>query len=257
MASRSTILAGNWKMNHGPRAARSFFEEFARLCEPRADRRVVFFPPAISIPAALEATVGRTDIEIGIQNIHWENAGAFTGEISAGMAAEAGVHIALVGHSERRHVFAESDEQVGWKAAAAIGAGLDVIICVGETLEEREAGQLDAVLSRQVSAALATLSDRVSDRLAIAYEPVWAIGTGVNATPADAAAAHATVRELLAVQLGPEAADRCPILYGGSVNAGNAANLLAATDVDGVLVGGASLKPESFAAIVGQGIASR
>jgi triosephosphate isomerase (TIM) len=256
MAARNTILAGNWKMNHGPKTARAFFEEFAGLYAPMNDRRVLFFPPAISIPAALEATARRTDLEIGIQNIHWENAGAFTGEISAGMAAEAGARIALVGHSERRHVFGESDEQVGWKAAAAIGAGLDVIICVGETLEEREAGQLDDVLGRQVAAALAGLPPDSADRLAIAYEPVWAIGTGVTATPADAAAAHATVRRLLAGRLGAHAADRCPILYGGSVGPANAGDLLRAENVNGVLVGGASLRPASFAAIARQAVAS-
>jgi len=251
MASRATIIAGNWKMNHGPKAARAFFAEFATLHRPRDDRRILFFPSAISIAAALEATAGRADLEIGIQNIHWQLSGAFTGETSAGMAAGAGVRVALAGHSERRHLFAETDEQVGWKATAAVGAGMDVIICVGETLDERKAGQLDAVLGRQVSAALATLPPESADRMAFAYEPVWAIGTGVNATPDDAATAHAIVRELLASHLGRATADACPILYGGSVNAGNAEDLLAADHVDGVLVGGASLKPASFAAIAG------
>jgi triosephosphate isomerase len=252
MTPRVRIIAGNWKMNHGPDATRAFFSEFVELHAPREDRRVLFFPPALSVPAALQATAGRRDLEIGLQNIHWEPSGAFTGEISAGMAAETGARIVLAGHSERRHVFGETDEQVGWKAAAAIRAGLEVMICVGEKLEERQAGHLDAVLGRQVSRALAALSPGAAGRLAMAYEPVWAIGTGVNATPADAAAAHATVRALLARHLGREAADTCPILYGGSVNAGNAADLLAAEHVDGVLVGGASLKADSFAAIASQ-----
>jgi triosephosphate isomerase (TIM) len=244
---RAPVIAGNWKMHMGPGEAAAFFREFVAFHSPREDRSILFFPPAIAFAAALEAIRERPDLALGLQNIHWEAQGAFTGETSALMAAAAGAGFALAGHSERRHLFGESDADVRRKVAAALDAGLVPVICVGETLEQRQADQVEAVLARQLDAALDGLApDRVA-RILVAYEPVWAIGTGVNATPADASAAHAFLRGRLAA-VAPEAG-AVPILYGGSVKPDNAGDLLAAAAVDGLLVGGASLDPAGFARI--------
>ena len=240
------VIAGNWKMHLGPSAAAAFFRRFNDACPADAGRTVLFFPPAISFAAARDAAAARPDIGLGVQNVHWEPKGAFTGEISAPMAADAGARFALCGHSERRHVFGESDEQVGQKAAAVLAAGMTPIICVGEKLDERRAGRLEDVLARQLDAALDPIADADAS-FCLAYEPVWAIGTGVNATPDDAAAAHAFLRDRLRARAAH--ADAVPILYGGSVKPDNAAALLAADGVDGLLVGGASLDPDGFAAI--------
>jgi triosephosphate isomerase len=237
-------------MNKTPEETRAFFCAFGQQYSERADRSVWFFPPTVCLNAAIDELKDRPDIELGVQNIHWENAGAFTGEISAHMAQSAGATLVLIGHSERRHVFGETDEEVGRKAAAATEIGLHPTICVGETLAEREGGRLEEVLGRQLDAALAQLSNETAATITLAYEPVWAIGTGVNATPEDAASAHAWLRERLRGRLGDGAA-RVPILYGGSVKPDNAGTLLAASDVDGLLVGGASLDPSSFARIAG------
>jgi triosephosphate isomerase len=245
---RTPVLAGNWKMNKGPAATRTFCDAFLRLYGARSDRSVWFFPPAIAVNTAVDALRARPDIAVGVQNVYWERSGAFTGETSAAMAAEAGARIVLVGHSERRHVFGETDDQVARKVAAALAEGLDVLVCVGETLEERNTGRLEAVLGRQLDAALGAARESMA-RLSVAYEPVWAIGTGVNATPDDAAAAHAFLRDRMAAATDTGTAANVPVLYGGSVNPDNARALLAASNVDGLLVGGASLKPESFAAI--------
>jgi triosephosphate isomerase (TIM) len=249
---RPPFLAGNWKMHHGPTPAEAFCRSFAELHPPRADGTVALFPPAISLTTVRLALARRADILLGVQNIHFEPHGAFTGETSAAMARDAGARLALVGHSERRHIFGESDELVGRKAAAAMAAELVPVICIGETLEERRAERLEEVLARQLDAALEPLDDRATEPLAIAYEPVWAIGTGVNATPDDAAAAHAFVRHRLADRFGEARAASIPILYGGSVKPDNAAVLLAAGDVDGLLVGGASLEPRAFARIAAE-----
>lgn len=246
---RSPVLAGNWKMNKGPRETRDFFDAFLARHQPREDRTVIFFPPSLSIAAAASATRGRDDIGLGVQNVFWEKNGAFTGEISASMAAGAGARYVLAGHSERRHIFHESDDDVGKKAAAAVDAGLVPIICVGETLEEREAGRLETVLARQLDAALRPIDAAAS--LLLAYEPVWAIGTGVNATPDDASAAHGFLRQHHARTRADDTAADVRILYGGSVKPNNAAELLAAPGVDGLLVGGASLDPDGFARIAG------
>ena len=187
-------------------------------------------------------------VQLGVQNIHWEDDGAFTGEVSAPMAAAAGATFALIGHSERRHVFGETDEEVALKVASARRHGLVPVVCVGETLAERQDGRLEEVILRQLDAALPALG-KGEERFLVAYEPVWAIGTGETATPADAAAAHATLRRRLQDVQGIASAARVPLLYGGSVKPGNVGELLAATDVDGVLVGGASLEPTSFAGI--------
>ncbi len=252
--SGQKVVAGNWKMNLGPLAARRFVEELdARLDAEGV--RLILFPPAISFRDAEAALPAGSAIELGVQNIHWEPSGALTGELSAEMAAEAGAAYALVGHSERRHIFGETDSETARKVEAAYRAGLEPVLCLGETLEERRAGRLEEVVYRQLDAVLdsdagrALTNDRESARIMLAYEPVWAIGTGQTATPEDAADAHGLLRRRLAEAAGEEAARSTPILYGGSVKPDNAAELMAASDVDGVLVGGASLKPESFARI--------
>jgi triosephosphate isomerase (TIM) len=250
------IIAGNWKMHHGPSAARDFLLSFERPPEA-TDVRLVLFPSAISLSACLEAAQGAQGLEFGVQNLHPEPSGAFTGELSAEMAAEAGATLALVGHSERRHVFGETDEETRLKVEAAYRAGLTPVLCVGETLPERREGRLQEVILRQLHAVVAdeTLGGRITAGapFMVAYEPVWAIGTGETATPEDAAQAHGMLRERLQERLGGAVAAGVPILYGGSVKADNAAALLAASDVDGVLVGGASLDPDSFGAIAAAG----
>jgi triosephosphate isomerase len=250
---RRPVLAGNWKMNKGPEDATSFFSAFVGEHQPRSDRTVIFFPPTLSFAAAAAALRDRSDIALGVQNVHWEENGAFTGEVSAAMAAQAGAAFILAGHSERRHVFGETDEQVGLKSAAALASGLIPIACVGETLEQRRAGQLRATLLRQLDAVLDAIPADAWSTLVVAYEPVWAIGTGVNATPVDASEAHGILRARLAERYDADAAAQIPILYGGSVKPDNAADLLAADGVDGLLVGGASLDPSGFARIASAG----
>jgi triosephosphate isomerase (TIM) len=243
------ILAANWKMNLGPEEARAFLEAFTRQSPAAVDRTVVFFPPTLSLAAARHAAAERPDLIFGVQNIYWEDKGAFTGEVSAPLARSAGARVVLVGHSERRHVFGESDDDTARKCEAVVRAGLTSLLCVGETLEQREAGATVQVVVRQLEAGASRMTpDQIAASL-IAYEPVWAIGTGRTATPADAAAVHVALRAALRA-LSPRDLSDVPILYGGSVNAANAAALLAATAVDGLLVGGASLDPASWAAIV-------
>ena len=243
------IFAANWKMNHGPTDARAFMRSFLAQA-PRGDgRTLVFFPPAITLATVTEALHDRPEILIGVQNVHGEAAGAFTGEISAGMARDAGARIVLIGHSERRHVFGETDADTAKKCELVIRAGLVPMLCVGETLAERESGLTEQVVVRQLNAATAGLDAHQIGTMLIAYEPVWAIGTGRTATPEDAAAVHAEIRAALRERVGERAAVM-PILYGGSVNRGNARLLLAAHDIDGLLVGGASLDAGNWAAIV-------
>jgi triosephosphate isomerase len=222
------LIAGNWKMFKGPREAQAFLEGF----DAPADVDVVFCPPFVSLAAAVES--GRT---IYAQNVHWEPTGAYTGEVSPGMLLELGVEGALVGHSERRQLFGETDETVARRARAALDAGLGVIACVGETLEQRESGDTELVLKIQVEAIAFAAGEH--ENLVIAYEPVWAIGTGRTATPELAEEAHRFIKGVI---------DR-PVLYGGSVKPENAAELLSQRSIDGALVGGASLEPDSFAAI--------
>jgi triosephosphate isomerase (TIM) len=245
------VLAANWKMNNGPTAASAFLSAFVQRYATRNDRTVILFPSAIAFAAAKSGAAARPDIQLGVQNIHSAEKGAFTGETSAAMAQDAGARFALVGHSERRHVFGETDAQTAEKVSRAIAHGLAPMLCVGEKIEEREAGQTDAVVVRQLRAALDGLATREATTLSslvIAYEPVWAIGTGRTATPRDASAAHEAIRAELRSLAGPSS-DAIPILYGGSVTAANAEALLSPTGVDGLLVGGASLDPESWAAI--------
>jgi triosephosphate isomerase len=222
------LIAGNWKMFKGPAEARAFIEGF----ETPAGVDVVFCPPYVSLGAAVET--GRT---IYAQNVHWEASGAYTGEVSPEMLLELGVKGALVGHSERRQLFGETDEMVARRARTALDAGLGVIACVGETLEQRESGDTELVLKIQVEALAFAAGEH--ENLIVAYEPVWAIGTGLTATPEQAEEAHRFVKSVL---------DR-PVLYGGSVKPENAAELLSQAAIDGALVGGASLDPDSFAAI--------
>ena len=233
-------------MNNGPTQARAFMAAFLSAYSPRTDRTVVLFPPALSLTTVRDALGGRRDILLGVQNIYFEDKGAFTGETSAPMAVDAGAKLTLVGHSERRHVFGETDEQCAKKCAAAFRAGLTPMLCVGETLAQRDAGETERVVIRQLEAVVPTLTPELAARLLIAYEPVWAIGTGKTATREDAATMHAAIRRWLSSRSDP--AD-VPILYGGSVNAKNAESLLAAPGVDGLLVGGACLDTESWTSI--------
>ena len=238
------VIAGNWKMNLTPREAAAFMAEFDASDLPV---EALVFPTALCLSAVIEGAASAS-VAVGVQNVHWEPSGAFTGEISAELAAASGASHALVGHSERRHVFGETDEMVARKVTSVLAAGLIPVVCVGETLDERRAGQVDQVITRQLDAILGSV-DRET-RWMLAYEPVWAIGTGETATPADASSAHGTLRVRLEEALGIARATRVPLLYGGSVKPGNAEELLAASDVDGVLVGGASLDPESYAQII-------
>jgi triosephosphate isomerase len=248
--SRPLVYAANWKMHHGPAAARAFLERFRALTRPAEGRRLWFFPPAVSIAAISESLDGRPDMAVGAQNVHWESKGAFTGELSLPLVTEVGARLALVGHSERRHLYGETDEQVGRKVAAVLKAGLGPLVCVGETLAERDAGRTEHVVVRQVDAVAERLRVPDWEKVVIAYEPVWAIGTGKNATPDDAAQVHHLIR----FQLRRHGVERrVPILYGGSVNKGNVLALLAREELDGVLVGGASLDPDGWAEIVGLG----
>jgi triosephosphate isomerase len=246
-------------MQKGPGEARALAGDIARGLPPADEPRVALFPPSVSIPAVAEAVRGAPkQITVGAQNIHFEKEGAFTGEVSAEMVLEAGARAALIGHSERRHIFLETDEWIGRKVGRALAAGLVPILCVGEKLEEREAGSTLDVVRRQLSAGLAAVSDAASlARVVVAYEPVWAIGTGKTATPAQGQEVHRLVRDELArafARLGAgEGAEEILILYGGSVKPDNAADLLAEPDIDGLLVGGASLQAESFIRIVRAG----
>ena len=243
------VFAANWKMHHGPTDARAFLRSFLAHYARRPDRQLIFFPPAVTVTTVVDALRERPDIKVGVQNIHWEDKGAFTGELSASMARDAGAHFVLVGHSERRHVFGETEDQTARKVAAAIRAGLVPMLCVGETLEQRERGETELVVLRQLREGTSKIDPHHIATMLIAYEPVWAIGTGKNATPADASAQHLVIRRELQALLG-DRARAVPVLYGGSVNRGNAAALLEAADVDGLLVGGASLDAEGWSTIV-------
>jgi len=243
---RPLLFAANWKMHLGPDDARAYFKTFRARYNRHADREVWFFPPAVSVEAAAQAARERADLLVGVQDIYWEPKGAFTGAISAPLALQAGARATLVGHSERRHVFGESDADTRRKVGAALSAGLVPVLCVGETLAERDAGHTVAVVVRQLAGALGDVDGAALARLVVAYEPVWAIGTGRNATPQDAAAVHREIRRWLHERR----AERVRVLYGGSVNGKNAAELLAEPELDGVLVGGASLDPEGWAQLV-------
>jgi triosephosphate isomerase len=240
------LFAANWKMNIGPDEARAFARTFLAQVHPRADRELWFFPPAVSLEATAQAMQGRPDTRVGAQDVYWEPKGAFTGATSVALAKAAGATAVLVGHSERRHIFGESEGDTAKKVEALLQAGMAPLLCVGEKLEEREQDETLMVVLRQLGAATATLSPAMMSEVVIAYEPVWAIGTGKNATPGDAAEVHRAIRNEL-VKRGHTAPQ---ILYGGSVNEKNIKSLLAEDEIDGVLVGGASLDPEGWRRIV-------
>jgi len=242
------IFAANWKMNNGPTTAREFMLSFLSQYPRQNDRTIVFFPPAHSMQAVATALGDRHDILLGVQNVYWEDQGAFTGEVSVPIARDAGARLVLVGHSERRHIFGEKDEECALKCAAVERGGLTPMLCVGETLDQRDGGIAEETVARQLRAGLSRMTQLQHRPITIAYEPVWAIGTGRNATPEDAAAMHSVIRDELEELCG-DRARTTSILYGGSVNPGNAGALLQAPGVDGVLVGGASLDPGTWLAI--------
>ena len=243
-------MAGNWKMYKTPQETVRFFEEFKPLLVKCDQCAIVIFPPAIDISAAMQAVKG-TRVQIGGQNVYWAKEGAYTGEISAGMLTAAGATWVLVGHSERRHHVAhETDADVLKKTQAALAAGLTPIICIGEQLEEHKAGKAHEVLVRQFAGGIAGLTEEQFAQIVIAYEPVWAIGTGQTATPQIASEAHKLIRSEAEKRFGEEAAARLRILYGGSVKPDNIQGLMNEPEIDGTLVGGASLDPASFAKIV-------
>ena len=246
---RTPFIAGNWKMFKTVQETVVFVKELRSAVKDVAGVDVVVAPPFTAVHAAAEAA-RNSNIAIAAQDVYWEKEGAFTGEISAGMINEAGAEYVIVGHSERRRLFGETDAMVNRKAIAVIGAGLTPIVCVGETLEEREADQTLNVLDRQVKDGLDQLSAEQVVDLVIAYEPVWAIGTGRVATATQAQEAHAHIRTRLRQWFGADAAERCHILYGGSVKPDNIRELIAEADVDGALVGGASLDVRGFTEIV-------
>jgi triosephosphate isomerase len=246
---RTPVLAANWKMFKTTHETLAYVRELGTLTKAVDGVEIVVAPPFTSLATAAEAA-RNTNVGIAAQNLYFEREGAFTGEISAGMIKDAGAGYVIIGHSERRRLFGETDASVNRKTRAAIAAELTPIVCVGETLDEREGGQMPAVLDRQIKDGLDGLTADQIGALIIAYEPVWAIGTGKNATPAEADEAHRHIRTRLRAWFGGAAADACRIQYGGSVKPDNIASLIALPDVDGALVGGASLDVRSFFEIV-------
>lgn len=246
---RKPVIAGNWKMHKTIPEAERLVAELKPLVPPEGGVEIVLCPPFTALAAVAKAAEG-TGWGLGAQDVFWEEKGAFTGEVSPGMLRDAGCTHVIIGHSERRQYFGETDETVRRKAGAALAAGLIPIVCVGETLVQREAGQTDLLVTSQVKAALAELPGFSPDRVIIAYEPVWAIGTGRNATPADADAVCGLIRRTVGELHGSDAAAGLRIQYGGSVKPENAAELLGESEIDGALVGGASLEASAFARIV-------
>jgi triosephosphate isomerase (TIM) len=245
---RKPILAGNWKMNKTPAQAALLARELLPLLSPYGEVESVVCPPHVALPAVAEALRGSA-IGIGAQNVFWAEAGAYTGEVAANMLVGLARYV-IVGHSERRQYFGETDESVNKKIKAVLANGLQPIVCVGENLEQNEAGLTDGLVSGQVRAAFSGVAAAEAARAVIAYEPVWAIGTGRTATPAQASLAHSVIREAIGDSFGPQCAAAVRILYGGSVTLENVDGLIASHDIDGALVGGASLKADSFARIV-------
>ncbi|HWR22045.1 MAG TPA: triose-phosphate isomerase [Feifaniaceae bacterium] len=245
---RKPIIAGNWKMNMTPEEAKTLVTELIPLVKD-AKAEVVVCPPYVDL-GVVQPIIANTNIKLGAQNIHWAAKGAFTGEISADMLKAFGVSYAIIGHSERRQYFGETDESVNARAKAAIAAGVTPIICVGESLSQREAGETDAFVSGQTVAALKDIPAADVEKLVIAYEPIWAIGTGRTATNEQANETIGVVRAAVAGVYGRETAEKVRIQYGGSMNPKNAAELMAMPEIDGGLIGGASLKAEDFSKVV-------
>jgi len=249
MSNRKPLMAGNWKMFKTPAETQAFLEAFAPLVAATTHCDVAVFPPLVNLAAAVAAAQG-SNIGVGAQNLYWGKEGAFTGEVSGHMLQAAGCRYVIIGHSERRQYFGETDATVLRRTQAAIEYGLIPVVCVGEKLEDREGGRTDAVLAEQFDGGLAPLTAEQFATVVIAYEPVWAIGTGKTATPEMAADAHKFIRGKVAEKFGAEQAAATRILYGGSVKPDNVKSLMAQEDIDGALVGGASLEPKSFASIV-------
>ena len=246
---RTPIIAGNWKLNNTTAAGQALVKDLAALVADVKDRQIVVCVPFTILGAIGEAVKG-TNIALGAQNLHWEKSGAYTGEISADMLLDMGVEYVLIGHSERRQYFAETDETVNKKVHTAFASGITPIVCVGETLEEREGGIMPQVISTQVEKGLAGLTGEQIKQLVIAYEPVWAIGTGRTATAEQANEVCALIRAKVAELFCAECANEMRIQYGGSVKPDNAAEIMGKSDIDGALVGGAALKADSFSQIV-------
>lgn len=246
---RTKVIAANWKMYKTPDQTRDFFRDFLPLVSDHTRDEIVVCPPFLDLPAALESAKG-SNVAVGAQNVHWKEEGAFTGETSVVQLVALGIHHVIIGHSERRQYFGETDDTVNLRLKTALEAGFTPICCVGEVLEEREAGATDDVLRRQCTRAFHSISAKKAAKLVVAYEPVWAIGTGKTATPEIAAEAHAVIRHEASRIFGEEFASNLRILYGGSVKPENASALMGQEEIDGALVGGASLDAKSFAAIM-------
>src|SRR4051812_33771271 len=246
---RRPLIAGNWKMFKTVAEASSFVTDLRTVVKNASGVQIVVAPPFTAIHAAAQAARG-SNIEVAAQNLHWEKQGAFTGEISATMIKEAGAAYAIIGHSERRQLFGETDIIVNRKVQSAIAQGLTPIVCIGETLEEREHNETLAILDRQIKDGLDGITAEQAAASVIAYEPVWAIGTGRNATAVQAGEAHSHIRTRLRQWFGADAADKCRVIYGGSVKPDNIRELIAEPDVDGALVGGASLEVQGVAHII-------
>lgn len=246
---RRTVIAGNWKMNMTPTDAKKLIEEMKPLVAGKNACDVVLCVPAIDIPTAVETAKG-SNIKIGAENVHFKASGAYTGEISAEMLKDAGVEYVVIGHSERRQYFGETDQTVNLRTLAALNAGLKAIVCVGETLEQRELGYTETLLKYQTKMALTNVSAEQLKNVIVAYEPVWAIGTGVTATAEQADEGNGFVRSAIAEVYGADVAETVTVQYGGSMNDKNASELLSKNNVDGGLIGGASLVAEKFKAIV-------
>ena len=246
---RKALIAANWKMYKTPAEAKAFVDAFLPLVAGHDRDEIALFPSPVLLPAVIEAAMG-SKVAVGAQNIYFAEEGAFTGETSIGQLKAIGGTHTLIGHSERRQYFGETDEIVNKKLHAALKQGIVPVVCIGEVLQEREAGKTEQVLKTQVTGAFAGVTPEMAKPIVIAYEPVWAIGTGKTATPEMAVEAHKIVRAEVAKLLGQEVANAMRILYGGSVKPDNATALISQEEIDGALVGGASLKPDSFAAIV-------
>ena len=249
MSTRKTIIAGNWKMNKTAAEAKAFIEEFKPMVADIDSVEIVLCPVYTALTAAIETAAG-SNVKIGAQNIHWAANGAYTGEISAAMLKETGIDYVIIGHSERRQYFGETDETVNQRLNAALEVGLIPMVCVGELLEEREGGKTEVVMNTQLKGGLAGISKEDMEKIVVAYEPVWAIGTGKTATPEMAEETHAYIRKVLTEMFGTETAEKVRIQYGGSMKGANSAELIAQTDIDGGLVGGAALEPGSFAELI-------
>lgn len=247
--SRKTIIAGNWKMNKTGAEGAELVNSLAEKVKDVENCEILVCPTFTSIPKVVDAAEG-SNVQVGAQNIHWAESGAFTGEISAEMLKETGVEWVIIGHSERRQYFGETDETVNRRLKAALGAGFKVMLCIGETLEEREGEKTESVLETQLKGAFADISEKQMENVVLAYEPVWAIGTGKTATPEMAQETHAFVRKVLSDIFSDDCASQIRIQYGGSMKAKNSAELVSQKDIDGGLVGGASLKADDFAELI-------